>query len=713
MQLATFTAACAKGLEGLVSQEIEGFGATIIELGPGLVRWQGNLESGYRCCLWSRYASRVLLELAALSIHDEDSLYQECLLHPWEESFAISTSFAVNCTLSGEPPISHSHFAALRLKDAIVDRFREVTGERPTVQRSRPGVQFHLHLRDRQAIVAIDLSGESLHRRGYRRETGIAPLKETLAAAIVALSGWPIGRENLLDPMCGSATLLIEAALMYGDVAPGLSRPYFGFAGWLGHDPDLWEDLLVEAYRRQATGMSREWPLLIGYDADPIAVKAARLHIAAAGLGDKVQVSRRELAFLSPPPGRGLVLSNLPFGERLSERDLVARLYRAFGRRLLEHFAGWRCGVFLADASLTDAFSLNWVEKRKLHNGSIPCRLLVGEVPEEGGGERFRWRPAPRSEAGEGGEFADRLRKNLKKLLPWAERTGVSCLRVYDRDLPDYNLAIDIYGKWVQVQEYAPPKTVDPGVAGQRLKLAIQAVKAIFGLRSDRLFLKKRERQRGTRQYEKQNDRRKMYEVQEGICHFLVNFTDYLDTGLFLDHRPVRERIHQLAAGKRFLNLFGYTGTASVQAAMAGAEQTTTVDLSATYLQWARMNLALNGLDERKNILEKADCIAWLGNCTEQYELIFIDPPTFSNTRKDQRVFDVQRDHEQLIDLAMARLEKSGLLIFSTNFRQFEMHPGLAQRYRLEEVSSRTVPVDFARSPRIHRCWEICRSPRS
>jgi 23S rRNA (guanine2445-N2)-methyltransferase / 23S rRNA (guanine2069-N7)-methyltransferase len=710
----TYIAACARGLEELVSREIEKFAGENVEISGGVISFHGNLECGYRCCLWSRFASRIFLQLAQFPVNDGESLYQQCRRLPWPEIFRVETTFAVNCTLSGVTPIDHNQFAALRVKDSIVDSWRETFGDRPTVSKGRPGIQFHLHIAESLATILIDLSGESLHRRGYRRETGTAPLKESLAAAIVALSGWPVHQPlPLLDPLCGSATLLIEAALMYADAAPGLDRPYFGFFGWRGHDPPLWERLLGEARLRRDKGLARDWPAIIGYDCDPVAVRAARRNVAAAGLASQIGISQAEVATLLPPPERGLVLSNLPYGQRLSETEVVALLYRALGRRLQHHFSGWQVGLFIATPQLTDSFSLPWQHKVKLFNGAIACRLLLTTVSEGGGGDSFTWRVANRSEAGDCGEFADRLRKNLKKILPWADRQGVFCFRIYDRDLPDYNLGIDIYGKWVHVQEYAAPKSIDPQLAGQRFQTAIKSLKEVLGLRSERIFIKRRERQRGARQYEKLGDRRRMYEVREGSCTFLVNFTDYLDTGLFLDHRPVREKIYRMARDKRFLNLFGYTGTATVQAAMGGAAKTTTVDLSTTYLHWAKMNLAVNGLAEQHHHLEKADGLTWLKNCKQSFDLIFIDPPTFSNTRKEQRVFDVQRDHPALIDLAMACLEPDGILIFSCNFRKFVLDQTLAERYRVEEITRQTVPFDFSRNKTIHHCWEMCRLDHS
>ena len=203
-----------------------------------------------------------------------------------------------------------------------------------------------------------------------------------------------------------------------------------------------------------------------------------------------------------------------------------------------------------------------------------------------------------------------------------------------------------------------------------------------------------------------------MFRVQEGSCAFLVNFTDYLDSGLFLDHRPVRKMISQEAQGKRFLNLYGYTATASVQAALGGAASTTTVDLSTTYLDWARMNFALNGLGEIRNKVVKADCLQWLRESKNSYDYIFVDPPTFSNTKKEKRVFDIQRDHLLLIRLAMSRLEAGGKLIFSTNFRRFKLDPILENEYAVVNISQQTIPFDFSRNKKIHMCWEIKARPK-
>jgi 23S rRNA (guanine2445-N2)-methyltransferase / 23S rRNA (guanine2069-N7)-methyltransferase len=315
--------------------------------------------------------------------------------------------------------------------------------------------------------------------------------------------------------------------------------------------------------------------------------------------------------------------------------------------------------------------------------------------------------PVEQARLSEGGQmFANRLQKNFKQLGKWARKEKIDCYRVYDADMPEYSLAIDLYHDWVHVQEYAAPKSIDPEKAQARLFDALAAIPQALGVDKSRVIVKRRERQSGTRQYERQSTEGKFTEVSEGGVKLLVNLTDYLDTGLFLDHRPMRLRIQQEAAGKRFLNLFCYTATASVHAAKGGARSTTSVDLSKTYLDWARRNLSLNGFSD-KNRLEQGDVMAWLESNRDEYELIFIDPPTFSNSKRMEGVFDVQRDHVQLLDLAIARLAPGGVLYFSNNFRKFQLDEHLSTRYQVQDITAQTLDPDFARNNRIHRAWKI------
>jgi 23S rRNA (guanine2445-N2)-methyltransferase / 23S rRNA (guanine2069-N7)-methyltransferase len=703
------TATCGFGLEELVSEEIASFGGADIETRPGAVRWAGNLETGYRACLWSRFASRILLELARFDAPNTDALYTHAGAILWDDHFTIKSTFAVHTTLVNAA-IDHSQYASLRIKDAIVDQFRKRFGKRPDVDSFNPDIRLNLHIQGTGASLSLDLSGESLHRRGYRIGTGEAPLKETLAAAIVRFSGWLDRVENepiLLDPMCGGATLLIEAALMLSDSAPGLLRKTFGFMGWNKHDPQLWERLVQEALDREGRNLPETWPQFIGFDADPKVVAAARKNIIAAGLREVIVVKQRQLARLESPGARGCLLTNPPYGERLSEKEAVKYLYRCLGRTFQERFPGWTLAFFTANPDLAEMTGMQWQNRYRLFNGPIKCQLLVGSEGRLPDRTPPAWTTTPPAAGSPGEDLANRLIKNLSQLLPWAESEGITCFRLYESDIPEYNLAIDLYEEWIHVQEYAPPASIDPAKAEERFSLALQVIRSVFDVPRSRVFIKTRQKQKGAQQYQKKPGQGNLYEVHEGGGRFLVNFTDYLDTGLFLDHRITRARLLQLVQGKTFLNLFAYTGSATVYAAMGGATTTTTVDVSATYLARAQANLALNGFGGPLHQMIEADCLDWLKDSKDRFGVIFLDPPTFSNARHRKQTFDVQQDHPALLRLAMHHLAKAGVLIFSTNFRKFKLDNTLEQQFDIREISEETVPFDFKRNQRIHRCWEF------
>ncbi len=705
----SFVATCGAGLESLVIDEITSFGGANITSSPGAVSWTGNLETGYKACLWSRFASRILLELVQFPVKDTDSLYHHASKIEWDEHFTGETSFAVYCTLT-DAELTHSHYASLRIKDAVVDQFRNRTGKRPDIDVHSPGIRLNLHVKKTTATLSLDLSGDSLHRRGYRATAGEAPLKETLAAAIVQLSGWQQQADEtsyLIDPMCGSGTLLIEAAMMLGDSAPGLQRRKFGFMFWNKHNPKLWEKLVNEALEREEQGHEKPWPTFMGYDADPRMVAAARKNVEIAGLGDVIVIKQRQLAKLQCPGPHGFVLTNPPYGERLSEKEAVKYLYRCLGRIFNKGFSNWGIGFFTANPDLAEMVRIPWQERYRLYNGPLKCRLLVGESAPKKAREPHQWSLTDTNIEGPGEDFANRLRKNCESLLPWARQEDITCFRIYDADIPEYNLAIDLYEEWIHVQEYAPPSSIDREKASQRFTLALQIIRSLFDARRSRLFIKTRQKQKGSQQYQKKKGSGSLYEVREGGGRFLLNFTDYLDTGLFLDHRITRAKIGELARGRTFLNLFGYTGSATVYAAMGEATSTTTVDVSGKYLGRAMANLSLNGFGGPLHQFFEADCIQWLHKNRERYGLIFVDPPTFSNRRHQKETFDIQKDHEQLLHLAMQRLSINGVLLFSTNFRKFKLAPALDQEFIIKEISNQTLPLDFQRNKNIHRCWQF------
>ncbi len=711
----TFIATAPEGVDPLLAAELVELGATTIKSVRGGIRFQGSLELAYRACLWSRTASRVLLLLAEFPVAEVEALYAGIHALPWEDHLAPDGTLAVEFTGTGSG-IDHSHYGAQRVKDAVVDRFRAQCGQRPGVDRQQPDLRIHVLLRDRQATVSLDLSGDSLHRRGYREATVIAPLKETLAAALLLKSGWPniaAAGGPLLDPLCGSGTLAIEAAWMAGDQAPGLLREHWGFSGWLGHIPVLWNRLLVEAQERRTLGKPRI-PLILASDHDPKAVRAALANAQRAGVADRMRIERRAFSALQPPLGiPGLLIANPPYGERLGATEDLAEFYTEFGEVLKTRLNGWRAALFTSNPELGKRMGLRAEKVHVFHNGPLDCRLLRFRVEPEffvdraTADQRTRTRALKQAATGGAEGFINRLHKNLRHLSRWATRDGVSCYRLYDADLPEYAVAIDRYEQWLHVQEYAPPATVDATRARERLEQVMAALPAALELPAENVFLKVRQRQRGPSQYQKQAQQGRFHEVHEGQGRFLVNFSDYLDTGLFLDHRLTRQRLGEQAAGRRFLNLFGYTGAATVHAALGGATSTTTVDLSATYLDWARRNLELNGICGPRHQLIQMDCRQWLVWARERYELIFVDPPTFSNSKRLDHDFDVQRDHVELLRQALRLLTPDGTLVFSTNHRRFRLDRESLAEVQIEDWSRKTLPLDFARDPKIHQCWAL------
>lgn len=717
-----YFATAPRGTASLLAEELRALDAVRVAETSAGVDFYGDLAAGYRACLWSRTASRILLPLGTFHADTPDALYRGVREIDWGAHLSADATLAVDLN-SRASAITHTHYGALKVKDAICDQLRENCGRRPSVALERPDLRVNVHLHRDQATVSIDLSGESLHRRGYRTEGVSAPLKENLAAALLLRAGWPgiAGQGGaLVDPMCGSGTLPIEAALMAGNVAPGLNRAYFGFLGWRQHDAALWDRLLAEARGQRRV---EALPPIVGYDNDAGAVRSAINNLERAGLRGVLHIERRELGELRPPPGAaaGLVMVNPPYGERMGEKEQLGPLYSLLGERLRQHFLGWQAAVLTGNPELGKHLGMRAYRTHNFFNGAIPCRLLRFRV-EPGSFYREHINAPPVSArsaapavASAGTKmFANRLRKNLRTLGRWARREGIDCYRLYDADMPEYALAVDLYAGeklWINVQEYAPPSSVEPQKAEERLREALAAIPEVLGIPAQQLFLRIRKRQRGPSQYGRLAAEARFHEVRENGCRFLVNFTDYLDTGLFLDHRLTRALIGGRAKGTRFLNLFGYTGTATVYAALGGAASSTTVDLSPTYLEWASRNMALNGVDSSAHSLVQSDCRKWLEQHAERrdvrFGLIFMDPPTFSNSKRMQGVLDVQRDHANLIRHATALLEAGGELIFSTNFRRFKLDEAALAGLSIEDISARTIPHDFARNPKVHQCWRF------
>jgi 23S rRNA (guanine2445-N2)-methyltransferase / 23S rRNA (guanine2069-N7)-methyltransferase len=711
-------------MEGLLADELRQLGCDAVRETRAGVAFSGSLETAYRIVLWSRLASRVLLHLAKGTVSNRNELYQQVREIQWGDHIPADGSFLVHCSVNG-PLFRNSEFAALIVKDAVVDQFREQTGGRPSIRKQDPDTGIHVRIHMNQVTLSVDMTTRSCHRRGYRIDHGDAPLRENVAAGMLIRAGWPeqCGAEaGFLDPMCGSGTLVIEAALIAAGIAPGILPGASGLNRWKCHDHAVWTRLVGEAQTRRKDGL-KNMPVLTGIDKDRHLVEIARKNAARAQVEHAVQFRCDDFRECDPPCGmqRGLIAVNPPYGERIKSEADVIQLHRELGRTWATKFQGWKAVMITRDKVLARSVGLKASKLNRIYNGGLPCIVAQFDLSAEnrfsgynpGEGYRHGLEPQINQYREESLAFLNRLRKNRRSLNSWLKKSGVTCYRLYDADLPNFSLALDVYeNKWIVVQEYVPPASIDPVKANDRLHAALGVIRELLNISPGNIFLKQRRKVSGRTQYQKLSEENRFEEITEGGLRFLVNFTDYLDTGIFLDHRPVRHKIRSMVPGKRFLNLFSYTGTASVYAVAGGAALVRSVDSSNTYLAWSETNFRRNGFDPDRHPHVRADGIEWLKTDSERYDVIFCDPPTYS-VSTDRPEFDIQKDHIRLIRLAANRLKRGGILIFSTNYRKFVLDEKALSGFSVQDISEQTIPKDFQRNRRIHKCWEIAVSDLS
>lgn len=739
-----FFATCAAGFEGLLASELGSLGLGQVRPLRGQVSFAGTVADAYRACLWSRIASRVVAVLGRAGASDADALYEGVAQIAWEDQLAPGASFAVDAH-GTSATLRNTKFTALRAKDAIVDRMQERCGVRPQTDAARPDLTVVVRLARGRATVGIDLAGEPLFHRGADdlalaggRHEGA--LRRDYAAALLAAGGWHrrcrADRPVLVALGAGAPTLVDEARLQLVDQAPGLLRAHWGFEGWRRHDEAAWQALLDEADGRAEAGAAREvravlLPLGTG-DAVPDVLAGADALVACDLTALHEEDAAREAAAvaragaLAAQAGAGSALVSL------ARAGLAGVLPGAEPALAKAVFIGGDEGRLAAyDLGEKDAVARTQVELKA--GGSVGLALPASE------------------------QFVRRLEKDLRLRRKWSRREDVGCYRLYDSDLPDYALSVDVYqpsqlvdearyggvggGPWAVVSEYAAPREIDPALARTRLLDALAAVPGVLGVDAGSVCLRVRSHARGGSQYadgarggaggDEGRVRRPARKselalpagahlVDEGGLTFEVNFQGGLDTGLFLDTRDVRGRIREMAkqtrGSKRFLNLFAYTGTASCYAADGGAKHTTTVDLSGPYLAWARRNMARNGFGGPEHEYVQADVLAWVGeqrHTANRWDLIYLDPPTFSNSsRMRSASFEVQRDHVELLIGVSRLLTRAGVCVFCCNLRRFE--PDLEALGRagvvLEDITDHTIPDDFARNRKIHHCYLLRRA---
>lgn len=849
-------ASCPEGFEAALADELRGMGLSQVRPLKGRVAFAGSPANAERACLWSRLASRIFVVLGRFACADAEDLYEATRSIAWERILRAGATIAVTARGTNDE-LRNSHFAALRVKDALCDRMLEVEGRRPNVDTDDPDARISLTLRGERASIQLDLSGDPLFKRLPREATrthaahvlrpdyaalacaqgnwqeicsaaltntkdamrdedtaasadGGVPANGSVAADGSALAGSTVERPTptlpvLIDACCAGGGVVLEAASILADRAPGLERRNWGFQSWSEHDAATWRELLNEADRRAELAKGRV-ARLVATDPSGDAVACARRILKAAGLADRVIFVQPDLDKIS----RKLMMPACCGGEPRgfvfldTTETAISKMSRVLDLATSLHAGA--CGADPVRAMLSTmptvaltrddllirtlgepARSLRVMpnnEEAELAvfsaaNGAISAgegNVAAGDSTPAEDAVESSVAPSPATtliDLGDGKpcpvlipeseQFARRLRKVAKLRRKWAQREGVTCYRVYDADLPDYSAAIDLYegsaatpGRWLVIAEYAAPREVDPSLAEARLLDILTLAPRILQVDPDNVFAKARIRSRGGSQYGKQAGgtspsgqhgkggkprgtrsgsapanrpsqgagsgtpsdirTRRLPLIEEGGLTFAVNFNDYLDTGIFLDHRITRGLVRDHARGKRFfLNLFAYTGTATCYAADAGVEETVTVDLSNTYLDWAERNMEQNGFVGPDHHYVRADVMGWIRDMRQtrnRWDLIFCDPPTFSNSSKmGRRTWDVQRDHVELLVGLSRLLSREGEAIFSCNLRTFR--PDIEELARagvvLIDITDETIPEDFARNKKIHHCYLVKR----
>ena len=844
-----FYASCPEGFETALADELRGMGLRQVRPLKGRVAFAGSPADAERACLWSRLASRIFVVLGRFACADAEDLYEATRSIAWERILRAGATIAVTARGTNDK-LRNSHFAALRVKDALCDRMLEVEGRRPNVDTDDPDARISLTLRGNRASIQLDLSGDPLFKRLPREATrthAAHVLRPDYAALACAQGNWQeicsaaltntkdaMGDEDtaasangsvpadgsalagstaerpaptlpvLIDACCAGGGVVLEAASILADRAPGLERRNWGFQSWSEHDAATWRELLNEADRRAELAKGRV-ARIVATDPSGDAVACARRILKAAGLADRVIFAQPDLDKIS----RKLMIPACCGGEPRgfvfldTAETAISKMSRVLDLATSLHAGA--CGAEAVRAMLstmpTVALTRDDLLIRTLGEPARSLRVMpnneeaelavfsaangaisAGEgnvaaedsMPAEDAVESSV-APSPATtliDLGDGKpcpvlipeseQFARRLRKVAKLRRKWAQREGVTCYRVYDADLPDYSAAIDLYegsattpGRWLVIAEYAAPREVDPALAEARLLDILTLAPRILQVDPDNVFAKARIRSRGGSQYGKQaggtspsgqhgkggkprggrggsaSNRpsqgagsgtpsdirtRRLPLIEESGLTFAVNFNDYLDTGIFLDHRITRGLVREHARGKRFfLNLFAYTGTATCYAADAGVEETVTVDLSNTYLDWAERNMEQNGFVGPDHHYVRADVMSWIRDMRQtrnRWDLIFCDPPTFSNSSKmGRRTWDVQRDHVELLVGLSRLLSREGEAIFSCNLRTFR--PDIEELARagvvLTDITDETIPEDFARNKKIHHCYLVKR----
>ena len=732
----TLIATTAFGLEAVVKRELAALGYEGQVIAPGWIRFTGDEVAICRCNLWLRCADRVLIQVARFEADNFDTLFETTRALNWHDWICPTGAFPVvgrslKSQLSSVPACQRT------VKKAVVESLQR--GHRcQQLAEDGPLFKIQIALLDNQATLTLDTTGPSLHKRGYRLHAAPAPLKETLAAALLELSFWNPHRP-LLDPFCGAGTIVIEAARIARNMAPGLEREFVSDS-WPWLHSACWNEARTEARDLVQPPPAER---LVGTDQSDRVLAAARQNAAAAGVDDQVHFQRRVFADLSSRRQYGCLVTNPPYGQRL-ESGPLAELYQSIPE-VLRKLPSWSHFVLTAHPHFENLVERQADRRRKLYNGRIECTYYQFHGPRPPRPDaRPDARPAQQPLSDDPAEqtkrpdtstvpsaspavvntavfggltskgkeqaelFHNRLAKRARHLRRWPGKRGITCFRIYDRDIPEIPLTVDRYEDYLHLVEFERPHDRSRAEHADWLDLMLHTAATTLGVTRQHVFLKRKQPQRGKSQHPRLDNQRHEITVREGGLQFLVNLSDYIDTGLFLDHRTTRSMVQQAATGTRFLNLFGYTGAFTVYAARGGAATTTTVDLSPTYLDWSRRNLKLNGFEAPEHDLVRADALDYIRGLrpVPSFDLAVVDPPTFSNSKRTESDWSIQQNYAELLNGVLRVMQPGSTVFFSTNFRRFKFDLESIAPAQTIEISKQTVPEDY-RNRRIHRCWKI------
>jgi len=741
------TAACAFGLEALVKRELIALGYQPKVSQPGRINFQGDWSAVCRANIWLRTADRVLLQVQQFDSPDFDALFDTIKDFDWSEFIPADAAF---------PVVGKSRLSELTSVPAIQRTVKKALVE--SLQRHHGVIELHetgatykveVALLNDVATLTLDTTGPSLHKRSYRRLVAEAPIKETLAAALVDLSVWRPERP-LVDPFCGSGTIAIEAAMAGCNIAPGIARD-FSASQWATIDKKLWDDAIEQAHSLKRSDVEMQ---IVATDRDNEVLNKARYHADQAGVAEHIHFQQKPFIELRSSRKYGCIVTNpptnMPKFEGLIQKQATRRRKLFNGRLECTYYqflgprpprpsdrtdsacsatntletsgsevpeSGW-VPIESAQANQEDAKSVKpiadivaepIVSPNAPADPSAPAK--TNKTVATGGNEPAAlFGGLTDKDYEQAGLFKNRLTKLARHLRRWPTKRNITCFRLYERDIPEIPLVVDRYEDYLHITEYERPHDRDIARHAQWLDLMCETAAATLDVPTKNVFLKRRKKGIENRQYEKVSRAGKIATVNEGGLKFLINLTDYVDTGLFLDHRKTRQMVQKEAEDKDFLNLFAYTGSFSVYAAKAHASSTTTVDLSKNYLDWAQRNMEANGLTDSKHNFITSDILEFLAaaadNPMRMYDLAVVDPPTFSNSKKTAEDWEIQSRHVELLNLVHQIMRTGGVVYFSTNFRRFKFDEAALTNFEIREISKQTVPEDF-RNKRIHRCWRL------